>query len=143
MSKSFDPTCHPDFVEVMFVEKAMFGRERLLREATGIRCPPSSGHRRFAFLRWERGSAKWRGDVLRVPTRSPANFRRLADAIGLPPPAPVMVDVSFHGGAITSGNPYIQTDWKLTTYQSSSRSGTACDWTGAAIRGGCKAPCTR
>ena len=75
--------------------------------------------RRSAF--WLSSAKAWRDgsdDTLRIPNEAACNLPgMLASAIGLADPAPIMVDISFQGGAITSEGSYIQTDWKLTNYQ--------------------------
>jgi SNF2 family DNA or RNA helicase len=138
MSKTFATTCHPDFIEVGLVDKPLLGRAKPVARSEWN---SASGGLRPAALRLlalaSDGSAEWRGDALCIPNEVACEFPGvLADAIGLPPPAPVMVDVSFHGGAITSENPYIQTEWKLTTYQSiePKRVGLRLDWGGGSGR---------
>jgi hypothetical protein len=138
MSKTFAATCHPDFVEVRIVEKPIFGRAKAV---TRDEWKSASGDLRPTALHLlalaSDGSAKWHGDALRIPNGIACGFPSLlADAVGLPPPAPVMVDVSFHGGAITSDNPYIGTEWRLTTYQAvePKRTGLRLDWGSGAGR---------
>ena len=132
MSKTFATTCHTDFIEVKIVEKSVLGRQKTIPRgdwnsaSNGIR---PSALRLLALA--SDGSATWHGDTLRIPNEVAREFPGLlADSIGMPPPAPVMVEISFHGGAITSANPYVQVEWKLTTYQAiePKRTGLRIDW---------------
>jgi len=132
MSKTFVTTCHPDFIEVRIFEKSTFGKGKMVARGDWASAPDKLRTSALGLLALaSSGSAKWHGDALLVPNEVACEFAGgLADAISLPPPAPVMVDISFHGGAITSDSPYIETDWKLTTYQAiePKRTGLVIDW---------------
>lgn len=118
MSRKFVSKCLPEAVEVSIVDRALLGKAITVprlewASADGLR--PSA--LRLQALASE-GVARWKGDTLRIPNEAACNLPgTLASAIGLADPAPIMVDISFQGGAITSEGSYIQTDWKLTNYQ--------------------------
>ena len=138
MSSKFVSKCLTDAIEVSIVDKPRLGKAKtVLRSgwsSAGDELRPWA-LRLLALA--SNGTARWDGDCLVIPNEVASNLPgALANAIALPPAAPLMVDVSFHGGAITSEGSYIQTDWKQTNYQEiePKRVGLTVSWSGRVWR---------
>ena len=119
MSRKFVTTCLPEAVEVSIADKSLLGKSKTVARSEWS--SDNDGLRPWALRLLglvSEGAAQWRGDTLTVPNEIACNLPgALAKAIGLEDPAPIMIDVSFHGGSIVSDGSFIQIDWKLTNYQ--------------------------
>ena len=134
MSRKFVSKCLTDAVEVSIIDKPRLGKAKTISRSgwSSVGDDLRSWTLRLLALASE-GTARWDGDGLLIPNEVASNLPgALAHAIALPPAAPVMVEVSFHGGAITSEGSYIQTDWKQTNYHDiePKRIGVMVSWSG-------------
>ena len=138
MSRKIVSTCLPDVVDVSIIDKPFMGKATTVRRSEWNSAPDELRPWALRLLALvSDGVARWEGDRLRIPNEVACNFpSALANAIGLPPAAPVMVEVSFHGGAITGNKSYIQVDWKQTNYQEiePQRVGLKVSWNGKSGR---------
>ncbi|MBR0777298.1 DEAD/DEAH box helicase [Bradyrhizobium diazoefficiens] len=134
MGAKFLSTCENEHVVVRLVEPRLLGigaPKELGRESwTSVEDHLQPVARRLVALARDRG-ATWAGSRLLIPNQTAAEFTAsFANTIGLPGPAPVMVDVSFKG--TLSSDPFVQVVWKDTSYLiiDPQRTGVLLQWGG-------------
>jgi hypothetical protein len=137
MEYRFEAHCSPNLVEVLLTKHRMLLANETLDPASWKTMPhPISSVVRKLLSLIDDGQATWHESKLVIPNSVAAEFHgTFASAIGLPQPAPIMLDISFHR-TIGDRSGQIEIEWKDTHYRSvvPSRSGISVAWGGKTWR---------
>ena len=130
MTKRFQSKCYSDRVEIVLLNSGVISSKQATRgEWNSVSDPLKLAVRKLLAL-VDEGKAEWNGDILGASNSAVAEFSNsLAVSIGLPGPAEVFADISFHG-TIGDPDPFVRVAWQDTSYQqiSPKRTGILLEW---------------